>query len=130
LSSDTDKWSGGVLAPNGKIYTIPWSSTQVLEIDPETHELTLFGSLSGDYKWVGGVLAPNGKIYGIPYFSAKVLEIDPETQNTTLLFDSLSKIWSGGVLAPNGKIYGIPYTSDQVLCIQIVSYYGPYLNKF
>ena len=28
------KWVGGVLAPNGKIYGIPFSSTTILEIDP------------------------------------------------------------------------------------------------
>ena len=30
--SGTSKWYGGVLAPNGKIYGIPYNSTQVLEI--------------------------------------------------------------------------------------------------
>jgi len=115
--SGSYKWRGGVLAPNGKIYGIPYDSTQVLEIDPETQGLTLFGSLSGDEKWAGGVLAPNGKIYGIPHNATQILEIDPETHNTTL-FDSLpsdTNKWRGGVLAPNGKIYGIPLNSTQVL---------------
>ena len=57
----TNKWSGGVLAPNGKIYGVPFSSTQVLEIDPVSQTTNLFGSLEGGTKWVGGVLAPNGK---------------------------------------------------------------------
>jgi hypothetical protein len=69
------KWSGGVLAPNGKIYGIPYNSTQVLEIDPVTQTTTLFGSLNGSLKYRGGVLAPSGKIYGIPYGSTQVLEI-------------------------------------------------------
>ncbi len=30
--SGTVKWQGGVLAPDGKIYGIPYNSTQVLEI--------------------------------------------------------------------------------------------------
>ena len=34
--SGTYKWLGGVLAPNGKIYGIPLSSTTVLKIDPDT----------------------------------------------------------------------------------------------
>ena len=111
-----NKWIGGVLAPNGKIYGIPYNSTQVLEIDPVTQTTTLFGSLSGLEKWRGGVLAPNGKIYGIPASSTQVLEIDPVTQTTTL-FGSLagSSKWIGGVLAPNGKIYGIPFSITQVL---------------
>jgi hypothetical protein len=77
--SGTSKWLGGVLAPNGKIYGIPYNSTQVLEIDPNTKTVSLFGSLSGRYKWYGGVLAPNGKIYGIPFDSTQVLEISGVT---------------------------------------------------
>jgi hypothetical protein len=65
--SGSAKWSGGVLAPNGMIYGIPYDSTTVLEINPVTQTATTFGSLSGSAKWSGGVLAPNGKIYGIPY---------------------------------------------------------------
>ena len=114
--SGSNKWYGGVLAPNGKIYGIPFGSTQVLEIDPVTNTTNLFGSLSSAIKWQGGVLAPNGKIYGIPSETAQVLEIDPVT-NTTTLFGSLSGSgkWVGGVLAANGKIYGIPHNSTQVL---------------
>ena len=73
--SGPSKWYGGVLAPNGKIYGIPFTSTTVLEIDPATNTTTTFGSLSGATKWSGGVLAPNGKIYGIPRNSTSVLEI-------------------------------------------------------
>ena len=34
VSNDTGKWHSGVLAPNGKIYGIPFNSTSVLIIDP------------------------------------------------------------------------------------------------
>ena len=114
--SGTNKWVGGVLAPNGKIYGIPHNSTSVLEIDPTTNTVSTFGSLTGAGKWEGGVLGPNGKIYGIPRGSTSILEIDPTT-NTTAIFGSLSGAnkWVGGVLAPNGKIYGIPFSSTSVL---------------
>ena len=64
-----NKWFGGVLAPNGKIYCVPRSSTSVLIIDPETNtaETTSITGLTGNAKWYGGVLAPNGKIYCVPY---------------------------------------------------------------
>ena len=78
-----------MLAPNGKIYCVPFSSAQILEIDPTTNTTNLFGSLGGGGKWRGGVLAPNGKIYCVPFGSTQVLEIDPTT-NTTNLFGSLS----------------------------------------
>ena len=31
----TNKWYGGVLAPNGKIYGIPFNSTDILTITPD-----------------------------------------------------------------------------------------------
>jgi len=140
LGSDSGKWEGGVLAPNGKIYGIPHNSTAVLEIDPASRTATTFGSLSDSGKWIGGVLAPNGKIYGIPCNSTAVLEIDPASRTATT-FGSLSGSykWIGGVLAPNGKIYGIPYYSTAVLEIStdddIVNFaertlLGTFLNKF
>ncbi len=131
------KLTGGVLAPNGKIYGIPFQATTVLEIDPVTKTTTEFGSLAGTYKWWGGVLAPNGKIYGIPCDSKTVLEIDPVTKTTTE-FGSLAGTfkWQGGVLAPNGKIYGIPSLSTTVLeidtgCIGNFPWaLQPYVNKY
>ena len=71
----TSKWAGGVLAPNGMIYGMPYNSTTILKIDPTTDTATTFGSLSGTNKWFGGVLAPNGRIYGIPQSSIVVLAI-------------------------------------------------------
>ena len=132
------KWTGGVLAPNGKIYGIPYDTTTVLEIDPVNQTATTFGSLAGTAKWAGGVLAPNGKIYGIPLNSTTVLEIDPVSQTATT-FGSVgagAAKWAGGVLAPNGKIYGIPLNSTTVLeigesqTIDTDAVLSRYLNKF
>ena len=116
------KWVSGALAPNGKIYCIPFNSTQVLVIDPSNDTTSLFGNLSGIGKWVGGVLAPNGKIYGIPFSSTQVLVIDP-LNDTTSLFGNLSGggKWQSGVLAPNGKIYYMASNSSQFLVIDTKS---------
>ena len=38
----------------------------MLEIDPDTHAITTFGSYPDPLKWGGGVVAANGKIYGMP----------------------------------------------------------------
>ena len=76
LSADAYKWIGGVLAPNGCIYGIPFNSTTILKIDTSNNNITTFGSLSAiTYKWAGGVLAPNGCIYGIPINSTTILKI-------------------------------------------------------
>eukprot|EP01047_Picozoa_sp_COSAG01_P063661 COSAG01_NODE_8287_length_2842_cov_5.149471_1_plen_888_part_10 len=72
--------SGGVLAPSGRIYAIPYNAQSVLIIDPvgASTDTTTLGGLSGTGgKWSGGVLAPNGRIYGIPYNAPSVLIIDP-----------------------------------------------------
>ena len=115
------KWNSGVLAPNGKIYAIPYNSSSVLEIDPETKTTSTFGSVSGSDKWNGGVLAPNGKVYGIPRNSETVLEIDPLTRTTNRFgnveISSSGVSYVGGVLAPNGKIYAIPFNSTSILKI-------------
>ena len=138
FGTDSYKWEGGVLAPNGKIYCIPRNATTVLEIDPVNQTTATFGSLEGTDKWIGGVLAPNGKIYGIPAYSTTILEIDP-VNKTTSTFGSVgtdSYKWIGGVLAPNGKIYGIPFNSTTVLeigesqTIDTDAVLSRYLNKF
>lgn len=110
VGAGTSKWSGGVLAPNGKIYGIPRSAGTVLEIDPGSRSLLQFGSVAGSEMYTGGVLAQNGKIYAIPYAATTVLEIDPNTR-ATVQFGSLPATigkWEGGVLASNGKIYAMP----------------------
>ena len=60
--SDQNKWAGGVLAPNGLIYSVPYTATSVLIISPTTNALditTIAGLPSDIYKWWGGVLAPS-----------------------------------------------------------------------
>ena len=79
-----NKYVGGVLAQNGKIYCIPINVANVLIIDPvtDTGDLTTIDStkypgLIGTSKYNGGVLAPNGKIYGIPHNATNVLQVTP-----------------------------------------------------
>ena len=105
------KWMGGCLAPNGKIYGIPYSYDKVLVINPQTGTASTSeistGFTTSIAKWAGGVLGPDGNIYGIPWSATTVLKINPRT-NTATTFGSLSGGWWGGCLAPNGKIYAVP----------------------
>jgi hypothetical protein len=114
----TNKWVGGVLAPNGCIYGIPYTLAPVLKIDTSDDSVSTFGNLPGGAKWWGGVLAPNGCIYGIPRASTTILKIDTSDDSVST-FGNLAGTnkWAGGVLAPNGCIYGIPYNSASVLKI-------------
>lgn len=105
-------YAGGVLAPNGKIYCIPFGATNVGIINPYNNTIDTT-SIPASGLFQGGVLAPNGKIYCIPVSAPYVAIIDPvnNTFDTTTISTSRypelsnsNKFW-GGVLAPNGKIY-------------------------
>jgi hypothetical protein len=108
------KYTGGVLAPNRKIYGIPSFVDNVLIIDPTNNTFdttTLTGFITDNF--FGSVLAPNGKIYCIPLLSKSVKVIDPMTNVTETIFTgSVNFGCTGGVLALNGKIYCIPYDAS------------------
>ncbi len=57
-------YQGGVLAPNGIIYAVPWAAGKVMRIDPQTDAVTYIGS--GLSAYVGSVLALDGNVIGIP----------------------------------------------------------------
>ena len=113
-----EKWQGGVLAPDGKIYCIPFRAGTILEIDPINQTTSTWGAVNGNFS--GGVLAPNGKIYAIPYNALTLLEIDPVNKQTRKFgaFNEYFK-WRGGVLGVDGVIYGIPFRSKTVLTIDL-----------
>lgn len=113
----SSKWWGGVLAPNGFIYGIPFVSTSVLKINPSANSASTFGSLAGSTKWLGGVLAPNGFIYGIPFSSSSVLKLDPSDDSTSTFGTVSNGPYYSGVLAGNGCIYCVPNNGTTVLKI-------------
>lgn len=121
-----DKWSGGVMGRNGKIYCVPFAASAVLVIDTntDTWNVPAQGPLTGflgSRRWLGGVLAPSGKIFCAPWDSDEMLVIEPEIDGSYTL--SLSAVnagagdskWSAGALAPNGLIYFAPGTVSTVL---------------
>lgn len=109
---------GGVLAPNGKIYCIPYNATSVGVIDPTAGTFTTFGTAGSGGAYYGGVLAPNGKIYCIPFNATAVGVIDPVAgtfvTNTVSGAAPGSSAYNGGVLAPNGKIYCFPHRATTI----------------
>ncbi|CAE7363061.1 unnamed protein product [Symbiodinium pilosum] len=124
----THKWSGGVLAGDGRIYCVPWTHPQVLVIDCgsasvfflETSEGTgcTAASLS-EHKWRDCLLAPDGCIYCVPWTAEAVLRIDVVGGRATCFGDlppGESK-WAGAALGSDGRIYCAPYDSPSVLCI-------------
>ena len=85
--STQNKFAGGVLAPNGNIYCIPYSSNYILVINPLTNATTRIPiSLTIGAKYIGAVCKPNGKIYCIPFNSDTIMIIDSNTNSVSTLY--------------------------------------------
>ena len=138
FSQPVRNWFGNVLAPNGKIYGIPWRGSSVAVLDPATNTmdttsitLTTGSTFApGVEKWGNGVLGMNGKIYCVPRNATYIGVIDPEAQTidtTSISLTSGSTFfaggsqWQGGALAPNGKIYLAPRDAGAVGVIDPVA---------
>ena len=128
-----NKWYGGLLGADNRIYGVPQNATGVLRIDPanSNNPCELFGSYpEGGYKWHGGTVGPNGEIYGIPAHAERVLKIVPgvvpkiyeigPVLRTGAHRDDGKYKFLGGVLGKDDCIYFIPSDSDfvvQVNCL-------------
>ena len=144
VGADGDCFVGGVLAPNGHIYCIPYNANYVMKIDTnygsETYgkpsrietEITETDAGASSKCWWGGTLAPNGKIYCAPYNAKWVLVIDTKTDTISYLGKddtsyefgetnvSVSTLmYKGAVLHPDGYIVFVPYNGQTVACINL-----------
>jgi hypothetical protein len=115
----TDRWHGGVLATNGKIYGNPLVATNYIEIDPTLETFATVGSAPGGYAYTSGTLASNGKIYHAPYSQTlpRVFTPPSTASNTTGAAATGGIHFTGTVMAPNGFVYGMPNNYTQVLKI-------------
>ena len=109
----TSAYTGGTVAPNGKIYFAPYSTivTSGVVLDPTNNSISSFGAIqrpnAGYYQ--GGILAPNGKIYFIPDNATQVMVLDTSNNNISFIGNVgplLGDKSAGGAIASNGKIYG------------------------
>ena len=113
-----------MLAPNDKIYAIPYASQFVMEISPDDKTAAIFLTVGPGWgKWSGGVLAGNGKIYGIPALATSLLEIDVNARTVTPYGmlpggEPFQDKWNGGVLAPNGVLASRPLTRHRRASLQ------------
>jgi streptogramin lyase len=119
-----NKYSGGALAPNGKIYFAPSTVSTIGYVDasasiPTCASFNITTPTGSSPYYAGCVLAPNGKIYCIPFSSTTVGVIDPATNGFSQPITGITgnNKFVGGVLAPNGKIYCIPYQATDVMII-------------
>ena len=126
--NSTQRFLGGVLAPNGKIIFAPLASSYIGVYDPITNTYTDGPEHYRGYAaFHGGVLAPNGKIIFVPYQSAYIGIYDPITNTYTdgPVITPTGARFFGGVLAPNGKIILIPYWDTEYIGI-----YDPIANTY
>lgn len=120
-----EKYLGGLLGDDGRIYAIPGFARRVLRIDPSTGAVEYVGpEFPGDYKWLRGVKCPkSGALYGLPCHADTVLKIIPgDVPEITLVGAGQCGTgqwkWHGGVLSPlDGCIYCIPQFAERVLKI-------------
>jgi DNA-binding beta-propeller fold protein YncE len=134
--SGSEKYGGGVLGPNGNIYTVPFKATHILEIDSRKNLISEIEIIDNGNnildmrdvanqqinKYLGGIVAQNGKIYFIPYDAQGILVFDPYTREHNILqpeainLSGLAK-YAGGILTPEGKIYCVPHDASNILII-------------
>ena len=79
-SRGQNKWQGGALLADGKIYCIPLKAEVVLRIDTDRGCVeTLSHPARGLNLWEGGVVADDGALYCMPLKCPQVLRIAPGT---------------------------------------------------
>jgi len=120
-------FTGGVLAPNGKVILVPAYSDYVGIYDPVANTYTTSNAHGeGNGAFYGGVLAPNGKVILVPNNSDYVGVYDPvaNTYTTSNAHGEGDSAFYGGVLAPNGKVILVPLNSDYV------GVYDPVANTY
>ena len=126
-----NKWYGGLLGSDDRIYGVPQNASGVLRIDPRNaaNPCEVFGSFpEGGWKWHGGTVGPQGEIYGIPAHADSVLkivpgdvpalsEIGPKLRTGKHRTDGKYK-FLGGVLGKDDCVYFIPSDSDHVVRVE------------
>ncbi|MGL5717444.1 MAG: hypothetical protein ACRCX2_30805 [Paraclostridium sp.] len=108
---------GLIQASNGKIYTIPDQSTQIMEIDLDNKTVFHFGALAAGKTrmYYCAHLAPNGNFYMIPYTASSVVEVDPFKKTMEYVGDFSFSGYIGCVMGKDGKIYS--FKNQKVLIV-------------
>lgn len=124
-SATSQRFAGGVLLLDGRIFCIPYVSNTALIYNPDTDSVT---SVTGSYgaRFRGGVLMHNEKVLVCPQTGAFIQIYDPVLDTTTV---TTSVIFldqaSGCVLLPNGNVYFIPFVANSH---PIAKIYNPTTN--
>lgn len=115
-STSTDKLTGGVLYPDGMMYSLPSAGFSVgygvVKYNPYLKTISIIGAGLVGVNTRGSIVHPNGNIYGVPDRDG-VLVFDPRSNKWydfgAATIGTGATYW-GGCLHPNGKIYCPTYT--------------------
>ena len=82
MSSQKNKWYGGIVGGTGCVYGIPFAADRVIKIDPLLQRIDCLGNNLEDMKigyeqnWHGGLMSKiDGSVWGFPANSNYVVEI-------------------------------------------------------
>jgi len=96
-------YAGGVLAPDGDIYFVPFSAArgQIVSAQGVVSTYSLVYTATGAY--LGGVLAPNGDIHFVPREANRGQKVNSSgVVSTYSLVYTASQAYYGGVISPSG----------------------------
>ncbi len=107
-------YRGGVLAPNGTIYFVPYAANRGQNLSSSGVVSTYSLVYTATNAYTGGVLSPNGDIHFVPYSANRGQKVNASgVVSTYSLVYTGSGVYFGGVLAPNGDIHFVPLTADR-----------------
>jgi hypothetical protein len=126
LTNNGQHYITGLLAPNGKIYYPPLSTSLALVIDPATNTSirTDWGiTFSGSDLYDNGSVGADGKLYFVGKPGCLVIDPVANTASvnnfgTVVASSATAYRWRGGVRSTvNDKLYFAPYANTHILMI-------------
>lgn len=114
--STIQKYYGGVLLPDGKVFCVPYSASRPLIYDSSTDTSFEATGLSGS-TFNGGVLMKDGRVFMVPLGGTSARIYDPSTNIVSIAGGTYpgSGGLGGGVLLPDGRVFCIPRNSSTAI---------------
>lgn len=120
------KFYGLYEGADGRIYCIPYDSTEVMVINPVNDSISYIdttgvttrgaGNLSGSAKWDCGFVHGD-YIYGVPSTATDMLKINTLTGAVSRIgtFPVGTNKWALATLGPNDRVYIFPYIDNRII---------------
>lgn len=118
LTTDTNKWNGGVLLPNSNVMFVPNSNAYAAIYDPGRNVMSLGQNTTG---FNGGVLLPNGNVLCIPSANTFLVEVDPTKPTGTATLNishgsgGTAPYCFSGCLLPDGNVLCAPASGNAMI---------------